>query len=66
MTGVDANGTRAQPGRHSGELFNRFAFGSQSNQRRGDLRVSRVSVEQRLEQLFSLFAIEILATNQPR
>jgi hypothetical protein len=66
MTRVEANGARAKSGRHSGELFNRFTFRGECDKRRGNLRVSGVRVEQRLEQLFRLLAIEIFATNQAR
>src|SRR5207302_10754497 len=48
----------------SSEFFDRLAFELQSDQRRRDLRVSRFTVEQRVQKMTSLITGKILAAGQ--
>src|SRR6185437_10549688 len=61
-----AHSSRAQSFSHSRQLVNRLALRCERHQGSRDLRISRVSIKQRLEQLESLVAAQILAAYEPR
>ena len=66
MPRIHANRARSQPFNQSRQLFNGFALRRERNERRRDLRVSRLRVEQCLEQLPRFCAVQIFTTHETR